>query len=57
VSYNLTNLTRENVLKTDLNGREKKYFINYEDLIDTNNQIQLRFGLVDQLLASEPFFP
>jgi predicted transcriptional regulator len=39
VSYNLTNLTRENILKTDLNGREKKYFINYEELMDAKSNI------------------
>ncbi|MCK5561900.1 MAG: winged helix-turn-helix transcriptional regulator, partial [Thermoplasmata archaeon] len=39
VSYNLTNLTRENILKTDLNGREKKYFLNYEEFSDVKSRV------------------
>jgi predicted transcriptional regulator len=41
VSYNLVKLSRENILKVEPNGRENKYYINYEaaDSYQTQNQL------------------
>jgi predicted transcriptional regulator len=42
VSYHLIKLTRENILRTEANGRENKYFINYEtaDSYPTDDKLQ-----------------
>jgi predicted transcriptional regulator len=40
ISYNLSNLTRDNIIITEQNGREKKYFLNQEDAPDVNSQVQ-----------------
>jgi predicted transcriptional regulator len=42
VSYNLTNLTRSNIIKLEHNGRENRYYINYEtaDSYQTQDQTE-----------------
>jgi DNA-binding MarR family transcriptional regulator len=40
ISYNLTNLTRNNLIRSEQDGREKKYYLNprSEEYLDNKNK-------------------
>lgn len=63
ISYNLTSLSRDNILNIEQNGREKKYYLNYDEATIPQSELhptarpQVSVAKTPTVVASAPHQP